>query len=149
MTSTGDLFTGALYKTSSLKSAPGHNLQRFNAHELRRRSRNHTSNAQKVPRRLRRRNQNRHRAMTRAIRHARTPQKVARTETKNVSLSPATFPRKTEHGASARVVKAIRHTQTPQRVLRICKGKIGTAPQRDSKSHQNSNNTLTSASQKE
>ena len=41
------------------------------------------SNTQKVPRGSRGRNQNRHRATARAIRHARTPQRVARAETKN------------------------------------------------------------------
>ena len=72
------------------------------------------SNTQKVPRGLRGRNQNRHRATARAIRHARTPQRVARAETKNApGWAPATFHQQNEHGATAR---AIRHAQSPERV---------------------------------
>ena len=72
------------------------------------------SNTQKVLKGLHGRNQNRHRATARAIRHARTPQKVARPEKKNAPRwAPATFLHQNEHGARAR---AIRHAQTPQRV---------------------------------
>ena len=72
------------------------------------------SNTQKVPRGLRGRNQNRHRATARAIRHARTPQRVARAETKHApGWAPATFHQQNEHGATAR---AIRHAQSPEKV---------------------------------
>ena len=72
------------------------------------------SNTQKVPRGLRGRNQNRHRATARAIRHARTPQRVARAQTKNApGWAPATFHQQNEHGATAR---AIRRAQSPERV---------------------------------
>ena len=72
------------------------------------------SNTQKVPRGLRGRNQNRHRATARAIRHAQTPQRVAGAETKNApGWAPATFHQQNEHGATAR---AIRHAQSPEKV---------------------------------
>ena len=76
------------------------------------------------------RNQNRHRATARAIRHARTPQRVARAKKKCFRLS-ASDP-----------------TRAKSREGCICKHKIGTAPQRDSKNH-SSDRTLTSDSQYE
>ena len=65
-------------------------------------------------RKYRGRNQNRHRATARAIRHAQTPQRVAGAETKNApGWAPATFHQQNEHGATAR---AIRRAQSPERV---------------------------------
>ena len=85
------LFTGALYKISS-QDLYGRSLYKiswypwtseiFSLQDLFKRPRS-GSNTQKVPRGLRGRNQNRHRATASAIRHARTPQRVARAETKN------------------------------------------------------------------
>ena len=71
-------------------------------------------NTQKVMRGLRGRNQNRHRTTTRAVRHARTPQRVARAEKKDASgWAPATSRQENGHGATAR---AIRHAQSPEKV---------------------------------
>ena len=117
-----DLFTGALYKISSqdlyerslykISWYPG-TSEISSLQDLFKRPRSE-SNTQKVPRGLRGRNQNRHRATARAIRHARTPQRVARAETKNApGWAPATFHQQNEHGATAR---AIRHAQSPERV---------------------------------
>ena len=116
------LFTGALYKISS-QDLYERSLYKiswypwtseiFSLQDLFKRPRS-GSNTQKVPRGLRGRNQNRHRATARAIRHARTPQRVARAETKNApGWAPATFHQQNEHGATAR---AIRHAQSPERV---------------------------------
>ena len=116
------LLTGALYKISS-QDLHVRSLYKiswypwtseiFSLQDLFKRPRS-GSNTQKVPRGLRGRNQNRHRATARAIRHARTPQRVARAETKNApGWAPATFHQQNEHGATAR---AIRHAQSPERV---------------------------------
>ena len=118
-----DLFTGPLYETSLYKipwypwtykiswypwASEISSLQ-----DLFKRSRS-GSNTQKAPRGLRGRNQNRHRATARGIRHAQTPQRVARAETKYApGWAPATFHQQNEHGATAR---AIRHAQSPERV---------------------------------
>ena len=123
-----DLFTGPPYETSPYKISP-RSLHRSSLQDLliwypwtsemsslqdlfkRPRS---ASNTQKVPRGLRGRNQNRRRATARAIRRARTPQRVARAKTKNVpGWAPATFRQQNEHGATAR---AIRRGQSPERV---------------------------------
>ena len=116
------LFTGALYKISSQNlyerslykiswypwTSEISSLQDLFKRPL------SGSNTQKVPRGLRGRNQNRHRATARAIPHAQTPQRVARAETKNApGWAPATFHQQNEHGATAR---AIRHAQSPERV---------------------------------
>ena len=116
------LFTGALYKISS-QDIHERSLYKiswypwtseiFSLQDLFKRPRS-GSNTQKVPRGLRGRNQNRHRATARAIRHARTPQRVARAQTKNApGWAPATFHQQNEHGATAR---AIRHVQSPEKV---------------------------------
>ena len=116
------LFTGALYKISS-QDLYERSLYKiswypwtseiFSLQDLFKRPRS-GSNTQKVPRGLRGRKQNRHRATARAIRHARTPQRVARAETKNApGWAPATFRQQNEHGATAR---AIRHAQSPEKV---------------------------------
>ena len=116
------LFTGALYKIFS-QDLYERSLYKiswypwtseiFSLQDLFKRPRS-GSNTQKVPRGLRGQNQNRHRATARAIRHARTPQRVARAETKNApGWAPATFHQQNEHGATAR---AIRRAQSPERV---------------------------------
>ena len=103
------------------------------------------SNTQKVPRGLRRRNQNRHCATARAIRHARTPQRVARAETKNAPrLSASDIP----SAKWARRYSQSDPTRTKSREGCVCKHKIGAAPQRDSK-NQSSGRTLTSELQYE
>ena len=121
-TSMRDLYTRALYKIPSqdLHETSLYKIswypwtsEIFSLQDLFKRPRS-GSNTQKVPRGLRGRNQNRHRATARAIRHARTPQRVARAETKNApGWAPATFHQQNEHGATAR---AIRHAQSPEMV---------------------------------
>ena len=109
-----DLFTRPLWERSLHKiSWYPWTSEIFSLQDLFKRPRS-GSNTQKVPRGLRGRNQNRHRATPRAIRHARTPQRVARAETKNApGWAPATFHQQNEHGATAR---AIRHAQSPEKV---------------------------------
>ena len=108
-----DLFTRPLWEISIQDLLISLNSEIFSLQDLFKRPRS-GSNTQKVPRGLRGRNQNRHRATARAIRHGRTPQRVARAETKNApGWAPATFHQQNEHGATAR---AIRHAQSPERV---------------------------------
>ena len=102
------------------------------------------SNTQKIPRGLRGRNQNRHRATARAIWHARTPQKVARAEKKCFRLRASDIP----SAKWPRRYSQSDPTRSKSRDGSICKHKIGTAPQRDSK-NQSSDRTLTPASQYE
>ena len=110
-----DLFTGPPYETQEPQMRHLYKISWYpwtseisSLQDLFKRPRS-GSNTQKVPRGLRGRNQNRHRATARAIR-----QRVARAETKNApGWAPATFHQQNEHGATAR---AIRQAQSPERV---------------------------------
>ena len=76
----------------------------------------------------------RHRATARAIRHAQTPQRVARAETKNApGWAPATFHQQNEHRATARAtLTTILHTSQNPHVLHISRfPKIDTARRRE------------------
>ena len=93
-----DLYTRALCKISSQDLYESSlqdlliSLDLWDLQDLFKRPRS-GSNTQKVPRGLRGRNQNRHRATARAIRHAQTPQRVARAETKKCArLSASDVP---------------------------------------------------------
>ena len=147
------LFTGALYKISSqdLYERSLYKISWYpwtsemsSLQDLFKRRRS-ASNTQKVPRGLRGRNQNRHRATARAIRRARTPQRVARAKTKNApGWAPATFRQQNERGAYSQSDP----TRAKSRDGCVCKHKIGTAPQRDLKNH-SSDRALTSELQYE
>ena len=137
------LFTGALYKISSqdLHERSLYKISWYpwtseisSLQDLFKRPRS-GSNTQKVPRGLRGRNQNRHRATARAMNSA---EGCASRNKKCPRLSASDIP----SAKWARRYSQSDPTRTKSREGCICKHKIGTAPQRDSKNH-SSDRTLT------